>query len=244
MPRFRPVRQLRVSEAVIQQLKQSILTGHFKRGERLPSERELAEEFQVSRLTIREAIRKLEHNGFIITRQGAAGGTYVTELTFESLANAFLDLFLANKISIPELYHVRLLIEPEVARLAALNTTSKSCQQLQEALEIEDLPIPSLLVDVERKQKIHLILAEMCGNRVFEALMRSLLKLSKEVVLAVNPDPDIVHPRGMHRSLVEAVISGNPEAAYEEMKKHTIDFGEKFIKMEKTFRERNSLLSR
>ncbi len=99
-------------------------------------------------------------------------------------------------------------------------------------------------MDVERKQKIYLLLAEMCGNRVFEALMRSLLKLSKEVVLAVNPNPDVVHPRGMHRSLVEAVISGNSEAAYEEMKKHTIDFGEKFIKMEKTFRERNPLLSR
>jgi len=241
MPRFKPIRQLRISEKVAEQLKQSIVSGHFKPGEKLPTERDLSEEFQVSRVAIREALRKLEHAGFIVTRQGATGGAYVTDLNFEYLVNAFLDLFLANKISIPELYHVRLLIEPEVARLAALNITPQYTQRLKEALEIEELPITSLSVDVDRKQTVHFILAEMCGNRFFEALMRSLLGLTKKVVEAVNPDPDYVHPKGMHRSVVEAVVAGNAEAATEAMKKHTIDFGENFIKMERTYRERNSL---
>jgi GntR family transcriptional repressor for pyruvate dehydrogenase complex len=114
---FKPVKQSRVSEEVAVQLKQSILLGYFKPGEKLPPERDLAEQFQVSRVATREALRKLEHAGFIVTRQGATGGAYVTDLNFEYLVNAFLDLFLADKISIPELYHVRLLIEPEVARL-------------------------------------------------------------------------------------------------------------------------------
>jgi DNA-binding FadR family transcriptional regulator len=184
----------------------------------------------------------LEHAGFIVTRQGATGGAYVTDLNFEYLVNAFLDLFLSEKISIPELHHVRLLIEPEVARLAASNITPEHAQQLKEALDIEELPITSLSVDVDRKQRVHFVLAEMCGNRFFEALMRSLLGLTKKVVEAVNPDPDYVHPKGMHRSVVEAVVAGNAEAAAEAMKKHTIDFGENFIKMEKTYREKNSLL--
>jgi GntR family transcriptional repressor for pyruvate dehydrogenase complex len=242
MPRFKPIRQLRISEEVAEQLKQSIVSGHFKPGEKLPPERDLADEFQVSRVAIREALRKLEHAGFIVTRQGATGGAFVTDLTFEYLVNAFLDLFLAEKISIPELHHVRLLIEPEVARLAASNITPEHTQQLQEALAIEELPITSLSVDVDRKQRVHFILAEMCGNRFFEALMRSLLGLTKKVVEAVNPDPDYVHPKGMHRSVVEAVVAGNAEAAAEAMKKHTIDFGENFIKMERTYREKNSLL--
>ena len=242
MPRFKPIRQLRISEEVAEQLKQSIVSGHFKPGEKLPPERDLAEEFQVSRVAIREALRKLEHAGFIVTRQGATGGAYVTDLNFEYLVNAFLDLFLADKISIPELHHVRLLIEPEVARLAASNITPEHAQQLKEALDIEELPITSLSVDVDRKQRVHFVLAEMCGNRFFEALMRSLLGLTKKVVEAVNPDPDYVHPKGMHRSVVEAVVAGNAEAAAEAMKKHTIDFGENFIKMERTYREKNSLL--
>ena len=241
MPRFKPIRQLRISEEVAEQLKQSIVSSHFKPGEKLPSERDLAEEFQVSRVAVREALRKLEHAGFIVTRQGATGGAFVTDLNFEYLVNAFLDLFLADKISIPELHHVRLLIEPEVARLAASNITPEYAQKLKEALDIEELPITSLSVDVDRKQKVHFILAEMCGNRFFEALMRSLLGLTKKVVEAVNPDPDIVHPKGMHRSVVEAVVDGNAAAAAEAMKKHTLDFVENFIKMEWTYRERNSL---
>jgi DNA-binding FadR family transcriptional regulator len=243
MPTFKPIKQLRVSEEVAEQLKQSILSSHFKPGEKLPPERNLAEEFQVSRVAIREALRKLEHAGFIITRQGATGGAYVTDLTFEYLVNAFLDLFLSDKISIPELHGVRLLIEPEVARLAASNITPEYAQSLKEALDIEELPVTSLSVDVDRKQRVHFILAEMCGNRFFEALMRSLLGLTKKVVEAVNPSPDYVHPTGMHRSVVEAVVAGNAEAAAEAMKKHTIDFGENFIKMERTYREKNSLLT-
>ena len=240
MSRFKPIRQLRISEEVAEQLKQTIVSGHFKAGEKLPSERDLAEEFQVSRVAIREAIRKLEHAGFMVTRQGATGGAYVIDLTFEYLTNAFLDLFLADKISIPEMYQVRLLIEPDIARLATLHITPEYAQLLKEALEVEELPVASLPIDVDRKQRVHFILAEMCGNRFFEALMKSLLRLIKEVVEAVNPDPDYVHPKGMHRSVVEAVVAGNAEAAVEAMKKHTIDFGENFVKMERTYREKNS----
>jgi len=241
MPKFKPVKQLRVSEAVIEQLKESILSGNFKPGDKLPSERDLSEQFKVSRVAVREGLRKLEHAGFIVTRQGVTGGTYVTELTFDYLVNAFVDLFLSDKISIPELHHVRLIIEPEVARLAAFNVTPEYAQQLKEALAVEELPIISLSVDVDRKQRVHFILSQMCGNRFLEALMRSLLKLTKRVVEAVNPDVDTVHPKGMHCSVVEAVVAGNAEAAYEAMKKHTLAFGEYFIKMERTYRERNSL---
>ena len=125
MTSFRPIKQFRVSGEVTEQLKQSILLGHFKAGDKLPSERELAEQFQVSRVAIREALRVLENAGFITTRQGVTGGTFVTELTFLQLSNAFLDLFMAEKISIPELHQVRLLVEPEVARLAAQRITPR-----------------------------------------------------------------------------------------------------------------------
>ena len=125
MGRFKPIRQVRVSEEVLSQLKESILLGKFKSGEKLPSERELTEEFQVSRGVIREAIRALEITGFVVLRQGPTGGAFVTDLSFDHVGNAFLDLFLANKVSIPELANVRYYIEPEVARLAALNATQE-----------------------------------------------------------------------------------------------------------------------
>ena len=101
MGRFKPIKQFRVSEQVLSQLKESILLGKFKSGEKLPSERELTEEFQVSRGVVREAIRALEITGFVVLRQGPTGGAFVTDLSFDHVGNAFLDLFLANKVSIP-----------------------------------------------------------------------------------------------------------------------------------------------
>jgi DNA-binding FadR family transcriptional regulator len=70
-------------------------------GDKLPSERDLVKEFQVSRAAIGEALRTLENSGFVATRQGVNDGMYVTELTFDHICNAFLDLFLADKISVP-----------------------------------------------------------------------------------------------------------------------------------------------
>ena len=131
MHTFKPVKQPRISEEVLRQLKEAILLGQFKSGQKLPSERELTEEFRVSRGVIREAIRALEITGFVFTRQGPAGGAFVTELSFDHVGNAFLDLFLSNKVSIPEMAHVRYFIEPEVARLAAINITEDGAKKLE-----------------------------------------------------------------------------------------------------------------
>jgi GntR family transcriptional regulator, transcriptional repressor for pyruvate dehydrogenase complex len=240
MPRFRPIRPARISEEITEQLKQSILFGDFKAGDKLPPERLLAGEFQVSRVAVREALRSLENSGFVVTRQGASGGAYVTDLSFGHLADAFLDLFLAGKISIPELSEVRILIEPEMARLAATKVTQAYAEQLREALATEELPLGSLEQDLDRKMAVHFILAEMSGNGFFEALIRSLMGLTRRVVLDVQPDPGVVHPAGMHRPIVEAVLAGNGDAAYAAMREHTIAFGENLINMEKEFHQKNS----
>jgi DNA-binding FadR family transcriptional regulator len=164
----------------------------------------------------------------------------VADLTFEHLINAFLDLFLADKISVPELHQVRLLIEPQVARLAASKITPKYAQRLKDTLEAEELPISSLSEDMERKQKVHIILAEMSSNRILEALVRSLMGLTRRAVEAAEADPRFMHPAGMHRPIVEAVLMSDAEAAASAMKKHALEFGENLIKMEKAYREKNS----
>ncbi len=242
MPRFEPIRQLRVSEEVTERIKRAILLGEFKAGDRLPSERDLAKQFQVSRVAIREALRKLEHSGFIVTRQGATGGTFVTDLNFEYLAKAFLDLFLSDKIGIPELYQVRLFLEPEIARLAALAITPEYAERLKQALKDEELVATSLWEDIRMTTKVHYILAEMCGNRFFEAILRSSMRLTHRVIEVVSPEPYTLHPRGRHLPIVEAVLKGDPEAASSAMKKHAAEFGEILVKMEETYRKKKSML--
>jgi GntR family transcriptional repressor for pyruvate dehydrogenase complex len=235
---FKPIKQSRISKQVTEQLKHAILLGQFQTGDKMPPERELAEQFQVSRVAVRESLRVLENAGFLTTRPGVTGGTFVTDLTFEHLSNAFVDLFLAEKISIPELVHVRVLVEPEIARLAALHIDAESTALLREALEAEELPSANLVEDLNRKTLVHYILAEVCGNHFLEALERSLMALTRRVVQAVGPEPLWMHPAGMHRPIVDAVLERKPDAAAEAMKKHAIEFGENLRKMEKAFREK------
>jgi GntR family transcriptional regulator, transcriptional repressor for pyruvate dehydrogenase complex len=244
MKPFKPIKQMRVSEEVAEQLKQSILSGQMKAGDKLPTERDLAEGFEVSRLAVREALRSLQGAGFVVARQGSGGGVFVTDLTFEQLSNAYLDLFIADKISIPELLELRLLVEPRVAYSAAKQISPHYAELLKDALALEDLPIASLSEDVERKTRVHLILAEMCGNRFFEGLVRSIMKLARRVTEVVDPDPQNMHPKGMHDAVVAAVISGDSEVASAAMHQHLVEFGKNLVEMEKVFREGRGLSAR
>lgn len=167
----------------------------------------------------------------------------MTELAFGHICNAFLDLFPAHKISIPELYQVRLFLEPEIARLAALAITPEYAERLKQALKDEALVATSLWEDIRMTTAVHYILAEMCGNRFFEAILRSSMRLTHRVIEVVNPEPYTLHPRGRHRPIVEAVLNGDPEAASSAMKKHATEFGEILVKMEETYRKKKSMLS-
>lgn len=219
---FKPIKPLRISEEVAQQLKESIMFGHFKPGERLPTERELSEQFQVSRAATREALRVLENAGFIVTRQGATGGAFVTSLSFERISDGFLDLFMAEKISIAEINHVRVLVEPEVARLAAQHVTPEYAERLMAAIT---------------RPEFHFILGEMCGNRFLEGLIRSTIDLTGRIVKTANVGYD--HPADEHRFIAEAVVKGDPDAAAAAMKKHAIANGESLMKTERLFREKS-----
>jgi len=237
MPGFKPIKQSRVSEEVLAQLKEAIVRGRFKNGEKLPSERELTEEFQVSRGVVREAIRTLENAGFVEIRQGPSGGAFVTEMTFESLSDGFLDLYLANKFSITELNQVRMHIEPEVARLAALRIDDSHKQKLLEAAREEGKPLVSKREYMRRLTAIHFTLAEMCGNYLFEAIVNSIIRLTHEIVAAVDPvDFAGVHPPGEHDEIVRAVIAGRPEEAAQAMRRHLEGFSSILVKMDGAFR--------
>jgi len=241
MGQFRSVRKSRVSEAVLAQLKEAILLGHFKSGEKLPSERELTEEFQASRGVIREAIPALEITGFVVLRQGPTGGAFVTNLSFDHVGNAFLDLFLANKVSIPELANVRYYVEPEIARLAALNATEEDKNRLTKAQEAEFLPVTTATARINQLQRVHHIIAESCQNHFFEAITKSMMRLTYEIVEAVDPDHQSLHMPGEHQEIIEAGINGNADEAKATMAKHLEKFRDNLMKMEAAYRQKTEI---
>ena len=174
-----------------------------------------------------------------LIRQGSTGGAYVTDLNFEQMAGACLDLFLANKISVHELNQVRILIEPEVARLAARNVTPEFKQRLLHAFEAEHPPKATLSQDIASATRVHFVLAEMSGNRFLEAIVNSVIKLNASILEEMKPDPpNSIHPPGLHRPIIEAVLAGDPEAAAETMRDHAVLFYENLINLEKDYRKR------
>ena len=93
---------------------------------------------------------------------------------------------------------------------------------------------------VTRMQEAHLVLAEMCGNHFMEAIARSMLRLTREIVEAVDPDHDALHAPGEHQTVIEAVLKGDASVAARSMSEHLEKFCERLVKMEEAYRRKVS----
>ena len=230
---FEPIRQAKATEEVLAQLKEAILSGVYKAGDKLPSEREMTEQFQVSRGVVREAIRALQVTGYIEKKQGPLGGAFVKEISFGLLNTGFSDLYFSKKLTISEVVQVRIFIEPEMARLAALNINDRYSQKLKIALQEEHLHFASQDDLMKKLAAVHFILAEMCNNRLFQGIIISILSLTRKIVRTELQDLLSLHLPGEHDEIVNAVLAGNPDAARDAMAQHIQAFGENFIQLEK-----------
>lgn len=239
MATFTPIRQTKASDEVYNQLKEAILTEKYKAGDKLPSERELIEMFQVSRTVVREAIKILEANQFVEIKQGATGGAFVKHITFERLSDACFDMFMSGQLNLPELCQARFLIEPAAIRLAVQNYKPEDKERLLKVLEEEKNYSPSNDEMVYFRSQLHYVLAEMTGNRFLEAIIKSLAILIRDVTKDIQPSfhPDQVHPVGMHDKLVQAVFDKDEDRAAEEMRLHLIEFRNRLEQAEMNFRK-------
>ena len=243
MKPFEPLnRKHRISEDVAAQLKAAILSGLFRPGQKIPPERELTHQFGVSRMVVREALRELELKGFVKIQQGPLGGAYVLDLSFDHLSDALLDLFLAGKLSVTEVIQVRLHIEQEIARLAAANTGEIYADRLRKALEQEMEMGPSHTETVARRFEVDRLLAEMCGNRLYQALSRALLDLTREIIMVVKASDVVIFNHEEHVEIVSAVLRGDPDAAAEAVKRHIKNVGDRLAELETAYRKKVGLL--
>jgi DNA-binding FadR family transcriptional regulator len=238
---FMPVKQNRIAVEIVSQLKAAILSGRFKPGERLPTERELTEQFQVSRVVVREAVRELEIKGLVKILQGPTGGAYVTDLSLDHLNSAFLDLFLYNRVSVAELIQARLLIECEIARIAAVRIEDQGARRLQKALDAEQTDSPSHVEFVSNRLRFHYLLAELSGNRLLQATASALFRLTGEVILEVKPVKKVIHRTKEHAEILRAILDHDGPAAAQSMQRHLDNMGQQLTRLEGLYRRRRGL---
>lgn len=175
---FKQVKQSKAYQDVVDQIQEAIMAGSLKAGSLLPAERELKEQFSVSRGTLREALRVLEQKGLIEIRTGVSGGSFVREINSDNLSDN-LGLLIRNcAVSLRDLAEFREEIEGGVTALAAERAGADDVALLK-----------ALLVEAEGNlnqgragwdafirtdEQMHLALARISGNLLFLTVLKSL----------------------------------------------------------------------
>lgn len=230
-PAFKMVPKGRISDHVLQQIKKSIIDGIYKPGEKLPAERDLLEMFNVSRGSLREALKALERLGFIVVKTGVFGGAYVTERAVRSFSGALYDVMKMNKVSFREILELRAVVEPGIASLAALRRTEDDVKRLEELTAAREKAIKAEKVPIVVNIDWHQALAMASGNQVLclilDAAAMVLHEQFKKVSLGMADHKSIVK---FHKEITECVKRKDAEKASAVMREHIADVSERLLK--------------
>lgn len=225
-PLFKTVqREPTLSNRVVDQLETLIIDSQLRPGDRLPSERELAHHFGVSRTVVREAIRALSARGLLEVNSGS--GTIVRDLTAEVVAHS-MNLFLRmgqGQLDYEKVHEVRYLLEVEIAGLAAERCSAEDLSQMEAILDeaAENLAHENRHHFAETDVAFHAVLARATQNELFSLLLDSLADIMFEIRLSGFDVPNTpTHALSDHRAIFEQVKAGNSEAAREAMRQHMI----------------------
>ncbi|HTC49785.1 MAG TPA: FadR/GntR family transcriptional regulator [Candidatus Aquilonibacter sp.] len=219
-PTYRVVKSSRLYEQIVQQVEESILKGQLKPGDQLPAERDLAQRFGVSRTAVREAVKTLREKGLVEAYSGR--GTFVTNGTSNAIRQS-LDLMIRinQQEGSANLAELRMVLEPEIAGLAASRIEDQLLSTMREAVALMDRNLHDPDAYVEADLDFHLALAEAVGNPLILSLLDSIVILLREQrsrIFNVDGGPE----RGQfhHKRILAAVEKRNPESAREAMRAH------------------------
>ncbi|AJE04645.1 GntR family transcriptional regulator [Geobacter pickeringii] len=175
---FRKAKQNRIFQDVVDQIQDAIVEGRLKAGDQLPAERKLQEEFNVSRGTLREALRVLEQKGLIEIRTGVAGGSVIKGVSTEQVSESLALLIRYQKVPLSKLAEFREGVEGIVAGLAAERATEGDIGRLRDLLERAgqhlDQGEPFWDAFVRTDEELHLALAEVTANPLFITVLTTV----------------------------------------------------------------------
>jgi GntR family transcriptional regulator, transcriptional repressor for pyruvate dehydrogenase complex len=215
------LKRVTATAAVLENLKQRIINCEFCPGEKLPSEQLLLQEYDVSRLTLREALAKLAAWGVIEVRHGK--GAYVSEnISIPALDNVLIPMFPRKNInSMTELVEARNMIEAEIAGKVAENRTEDDIRQLKKILTYDNRVITNPEMFADQDYSFHLTLAMMAGNQFFLSMYQALhnqirfflIKYAKSII-------DWEEALNRHNPILDAIIRRDPGEARLLAKQH------------------------
>ena len=216
---IRTVRQRRLYEDIVQQFHSLIRQGELQHGARLPSERTLAEQFSVSRSSVREAIRSLELQGLVVSRRGS--GTFINTEAIESVVAVLASTLSTGSETLKEIFEVRHLLEPQISAVAATRADQDEMRRMAEILEEQRQQLEQGETGVDADTAFHFALASATHNSALVKVVSAV-----EGILQLSRDRSLQEPgrakRSLesHRQILEKVRSGDSEGARKAMEYH------------------------
>ena len=218
-PMYKIVRSSRLYEQIVQQVEESIHKGALKAGDQLPPERELAEQFGVSRTAVREAVKALREKGLVEAYPGR--GTFITDGSSYTIRQSLDRMMRSGHEGFTSLAEVREILEPEIAALATTRAGEEDIAAMREQVAAMDAAKSDPEAYIEADLDFHLALAEAADNAIILSLIDSIVGLLREQrmrIFQVDGGPE----RGQyhHKRILEAIEHRDPVGAREAMKAH------------------------
>jgi len=210
-------------DKIIKQIRDLIISGQLKAGDKLPSERKLAEHLGVGRTQVREAIAKLDFYGILKTMPQS--GTVVAGIGMIALEGLITDVLKLEESDFYDLVETRVLLEIQATRTAAIRRTTNDIINLKNALEAYENKVREGVPAVEEDLLFHLQIAEAGRNSVLKSLMLIITPdiLKNFTKLEVCKDGRFYRSLEEHNIILEHIVNRESDLAAQAMKDHLKD---------------------
>lgn len=207
-----------LAKQIAEQIREAIVDGRLKVDERLPTETELAERFEVSRPTVREALKRLAAQNLIRSRRGPAGGTFVTRPSAEDAGRALTEsaalLLTLGEFSLAAIAEARESLERACARLAAQRRTADHLARLEAEIAAQRDPALSGEAFCASDVRFHRTVVDAAGNPVLGFLMGAVIEAMQPAAnMVIDRYRDRALAAAQHQALLDALAASDAEAA-------------------------------
>jgi GntR family transcriptional repressor for pyruvate dehydrogenase complex len=218
----------RKSDKIKNKLKQAILDGDYKPGDKFPPETEIAKQYDVSKVSAREALRELETEGLIDKKRGIFGGSFVAQPGSEKMVAVVHNAFQFGGVTVTNLAEFRRIFEPGLTDLAARRRTDQDLAAMEECLEAIQLSIDRGQPDQTKAIGFHRLIADACHNPFISSLMDAVVHVFQQV-LAKQPDLETARKDIRYNRLFYQYIKNRDGGKARQLMKEHFDTLEKMI---------------
>lgn len=221
-------KRIKRSDQIVQAVKRWVAINRMQPGDRLPNERELMEQFQCSKGTVREALKSLEVQGLVSIRTGPNGGAVLERVPYEKASELLRNFLHFEQPSGPEIYALRTLVEPEIAALATPRLSTEDIDALAALVarcEADPETFEERMDQRIAELEFHVLLARRCGNSMLAFIGRFVNDMIRDLVIfkkSALPEQREFSCANLafHRQLIEAFRARDAEAARRIMHEH------------------------